>query len=137
MPASPPALELAFTAAEAADDVKASDLIVIDVADLLAIAETFLVAGAASDRQLGAVVDRIERRLAEDGRKPLRREGSPASGWMLLDYGDLVCQLFTTDERATFALERLWGDVPQYDGLTRERIEPGVSRTPRASLDAS
>lgn len=136
MSASDEAIARAHVAAEAADDVKATDLVVIEVADVLAIAEVFLVATATSDRQLKAVVDRIEERLAADGSKPLRREGTPAGGWVLLDYGDLVCQLFTTEERDTYGLERLWADVPQHDALTREALAAGLPAGRRAVTSA-
>lgn len=137
MPASDEAIARAHAAAEAADDVKATDLVVIEVADVLAIAEVFLVATASSDRQLKAVVDRIEERLSGEGIKPLRREGTPAGGWVLLDYGDLICQLFTTEERATFGLERLWADVPQHDALTREALAAGLPVRQQATTAAS
>ncbi|MEX2486815.1 MAG: ribosome silencing factor [Nitriliruptoraceae bacterium] len=115
MPASDEAMQIAREAAEAADDVKATDLVLLEVADVLALADVFVLATAQSDRQLKAVGERIEARLREHGRTPLRREGSPAAGWMLIDYGDLVCHLFSEEMRATYALERLWADVPRHD----------------------
>lgn len=118
MPATDEAVALAVTAADAADDVKATDLTILDVADLLALVDVFLLATAFSDRQLKAMAERIEDRLRESGRKPLRREGTPGSGWVLLDYGDLVCHLFSAEQRDFYSLERLWADVPRRDVLT-------------------
>jgi len=126
VPATEDAIALAIAAAEGADDVKASDLTLLDVADLLAIVDLFLLITASSDRQLKAVADRIEERLRERDRKPLRREGSPAAGWVLLDYGDLVCHLFLDEQRQLYALERLWADVPRLDPRTGEVVHPGA-----------
>lgn len=130
MPATDEAVALAVTAADAADDRKATDLAILEVADILAVVDLFLLATASSDRQLKAVADRIEERLREDhDRKVLRREGTPGSGWMLLDFGDLVCQLFADEQRDYYALDRLWADVPRRDVLTGQRTaapEPGA-----------
>ncbi len=125
MPASADAVALALTAADAADDVKADDLTILDVGDLLGIVDLFVLASTSSDRQLKAVVNRIEERLrTEHDRKPLRREGIPESGWMLVDYGDIVCHVFTREQRGIYALERLWADVPRVDPRTGETLQP-------------
>lgn len=118
MPATQEAVELALVAADGADDVKATDLAILDVSELLAIVDVFLLASTTSDRQLKAAADRIEERLRDRERKPLRREGSAAAGWLLLDYGELVCHLFSTEQRELYGLERLWADVPRLDPRT-------------------
>lgn len=124
MPATDEAVALAVTAADAADDRKATDLATLEVADVLAVVDLFLLATASSDRQIRAVVDRIEERLREDhDRRPLRREGDAASGWVLLDYGDLVCHVFGEEQRSYYALDRLWADVPRRDVRTGDRLE--------------
>jgi ribosome-associated protein len=123
VPATDEAVALAVTAADAADDRKATDLAILEVADILAVVDLFLLATASSDRQLKAVADRIEERLHEDhDREVLRREGTPGSGWMLLDFGDVVCQLFAEEQRDYYALDRLWADVPRRDVRTGERL---------------
>lgn len=118
MPATEEAVQLAVAAADAADDVKADDLALLDVSDLLVIVDVFLLASAGSDRQLKAIAERIEERLRDQGRRPARREGTPSAGWVLLDYGDLVCHLFLAEQRGLYALERLWADVPRRDVRT-------------------
>ena len=122
MPATDEAVALAVAAADAADDVKATDLTILDVADLLALVDVFVLASTTSDRQLKAAAESIEERLRGLGRKPLRREGTPASGWVLLDFGDLVCHLFSTEQREFYSLERLWADVPRRDPRTGEPL---------------
>ncbi len=118
MPATEEAVALAVAAADAADDVKADDLTILDVSDLLAIVDVFLLASASNERQLKAIGERIEERLRSQQRRPLRREGTPQAGWVLLDYGDVVCHLFTAEQRGIYALERLWADVPRRDVTT-------------------
>lgn len=131
MPAHPESIELARLAASAADDKKARDLAIIDVADVLALVDCFLLVTGGSDRQLGAVADAIEDRIREThDRRPKRREGTAASGWYLLDYGDLVCHLFSEDQREFYALDQLWSDMPSHDPL------PGVTAGADASGDA-
>lgn len=125
VPALPYSVDLAVSAARAADDKKASDLQILEVADILNVVDLFVLATAGSDRQLNAVADEIERVLREEHeRKPVRREGTPDSGWVLLDYGDIVCHLFSTEQREFYALERLWADVPRRDVDTGEPV-PG------------
>jgi ribosome-associated protein len=127
VPATDEAITLAVAAADAADDKKATDLILLEVADVLALVDVFLLVTAGSDRQLKAVADAIEERLRGMGRKPSRREGAPPSGWVLLDFGDLVCHLFSTEQRDFYTLERLWADVPRRDALTGAPLAAAAS----------
>ncbi len=136
MPATDEAVELAVAAADAADDVKATDLAILDVADLLALVDVFLLATAASDRQLKATAERIEERLRSRGRKPERREGTAEAGWVLLDFGDLVCHLFSAEQRDFYSLERLWADVPRRDVRTGAPLAPATA-TSAATVRAS
>lgn len=126
MPATEEAVACALAAVDGADDVRATDLAILDVADLLAIVDLFVLASTSSDRQLKAASDRIEERLRDQDRKPLRREGSAAAGWVLLDFGDVVCHVFSTEQREVYDLERLWGDVPRRDPRTGELESRGV-----------
>jgi ribosome-associated protein len=84
----------------------------MDLGELLGITDFFVLLSASNDRQLRSVVDEVERSAREDGRKPRRREGTAETGWILLDYGDVVVHAFTEEQRAYYALERLWGDAP-------------------------
>ena len=127
MPATTEAVDLAVTAARAADDKKATDLEILEVADILAVVDLFALVTTSNPRHLKAVGEEIERALRhEHDRKPLRREGAPDSGWVLLDYGDVVVHLFSADRREFYALERLWADVPRRDVGTGEQ-RPAVA----------
>ena len=122
MPALPDAVEAAVAACRAADDKQATDVAILEVADILKVVDLFVLASTANDRQLKAVMDEIEHVLhTELDRKPLRREGEPSSGWALLDYGDVVCHLFSEEARDFYALERLWSDVPRLDPATGQQ----------------
>ncbi len=112
MPATLEAIALAQAAAEAAADKLATDIVAIDVSQYLVITDVFLLCTAANDRQVRAVVDAIEERLAREGEKPIRREGEKESRWVLLDYGDIVIHVQIAEERIHYALERLWKDCP-------------------------
>ena len=123
MPASEEAVALGVAAAAAADDRSATDAVLLEVADVLVVADLFLVVSVSNERQLGAVAQAVEEALHPLGRRPLRREGTPTSGWMLIDFGDLVCHVLHTEQRDFYALERLWADVPHRDVRTGAVIE--------------
>jgi ribosome-associated protein len=112
MTATDHAVSLIEVAARAASDKLASDILAFDVSDQLAITDAFLLASASNDRQVKAIVDEIEEKLREVGAKPIRREGQRENRWVLLDYGDIVVHVQHDEERAFYALERLWRDCP-------------------------
>ena len=112
MTASAEARDTALLAAQAAADKLATDISIVDVGDRLAITDAFLLASAPNERQVQSIVDAIEERLREHGIKPVRREGVAESRWVLLDYIDIVVHVQHTEERAYYALERLWKDCP-------------------------
>ncbi len=114
MPVTERALELAMTAAQAAADKKAQDIVLIDVADQLYITDAFVIASASNDRQVVAIVDAVEEALLNlpEKAKPVRREGEREGRWVLLDYVDIVVHVQHTEERTFYALERLWKDCP-------------------------
>lgn len=125
VPAQDEAVDLAVVACQAAEDKKAADPLILEVADLLAVVDLFVVLSTTNERQLQAVTRQIEEVVDQRcDRHPLRREGTPESGWVLLDYGDVVCQLFLSDRRDHYALERLWADVPRRDVTTGGRLPP-------------
>ena len=112
MTATAEARELALLAAEAASDKIATDIVLIDVSDRLAITDVFVIATGNSERQVEAIVDSVEEKLRGVGSKPLRREGRRDGRWVLLDYSDIVVHVQHTEERVFYALERLWKDCP-------------------------
>lgn len=137
MTATARATSLAEAAAEAAADKKASDLLLLDVSDQLVITDCFVLASAPNDRQVKAVVDAIEERLALMGAKPLRREGERDHRWVLLDYGDIVVHVQHVEERTYYALERLWKDCPLLPLPAGARPIPAASAGVGGSAAAS
>jgi ribosome-associated protein len=106
------AVELVEIAAAAAADKLASDIIAYDVSEQLVITDAFLLCSASNDRQVRAIVDEIEEKLARAGVKPARREGEREMRWVLLDYIDVVIHVQHAEERVYYSLERLWKDCP-------------------------
>ena len=112
MTATERAVELLTAAAEAAHDKKAENVIAFDVSEQLAITDAFLIASAANDRPVRAIVDAIEEKLRALDAKPIRREGEREGRWVLLDYLDVVIHVQQDEERTFYSLERLWRDCP-------------------------
>jgi len=110
--ASERALELALTAARAASDRKAQEIIALDVSERLVLTDVFLIASATNERQVDAIVDAVEEALHKAGAKAVRREGVRQARWVLLDYVDLVVHVQHAEDRVYYALERLWSDCP-------------------------
>ena len=103
-------------AAVAADDKKATDVLVLDVGDVLSITGWFVIASGSNPRLVRTIAEEVEARLkAEFGFEPLRVEGLDGLRWVLLDYGDFVVHVFHEEERDYYQLERLWADVPKVD----------------------
>ena len=126
MPAQPDAVEAAVAALAAADDKKAVEPVLLEVADVLGLVDLFAIVGGTSERHVKAVADEVELQMKREHDRPvLRREGTAESGWVLLDYGDVVVHVFRAEERGIFDLERLWGDVPRRDPDSGEVTDPG------------
>ena len=124
MTATDHALELVRAAAEAASDKLGEHIQAFDVSDQLVITDAFLLCSAPNDRQVRAIVDEVEERLRNHSAKPIRREGEREGRWVLLDYGEVVVHVQHEEERAFYALERLWRDCPLIDlpaGVTSGR----------------
>jgi ribosome-associated protein len=106
------ARDLALVAARAASDKLATDIVLIDVSDRLAITDVFVVVTGNNERQVEAIVDEVEEKLRGAGVKPLRREGRRDGRWVLLDYAEIVVHVQHSEERVFYSLERLWKDCP-------------------------
>ncbi len=134
MTATEEARDLALLAAAAASDKLATDIVLIDVSERLAITDVFLIASGSNERQVEAIVDAVEEKLRAADRKPLRREGRRDGRWVLLDYADIVIHIQHTEERVFYALERLWKDcamisIDPRGGGSTEWVQPSAART--------
>lgn len=110
-------IDLAQLAMDAALDIKATDVISLFVGPYLVVSDYFVIATGATDRQVTAIVDSVEKRLMDEARrKPKARETDAAGSWVLLDYGDIVVHVFQPEQRNEYRLERLWSEA--------ERLKP-------------
>jgi ribosome-associated protein len=135
VPVSERARELVLAAAQAAADKKAVDIAILDVSEHLVITDAFLLASAPNERQVLAIVDAIEERLAAlpEKAKPMRREGERAGRWVLLDYVDVVMHIQHSEEREFYDLDRLWKDCPTLDFVDRDAPAGDSEPSPVAS----
>src|SRR6202022_725753 len=103
------ALSLSRRIVDLASDKLASDIVLLDIRGVSLIADYFVIATAGSERQASAILkDLSEKLLEEFARKPLHTEGKPDSGWVLLDYGDVIVHVFSPTQRVFYNLEQLW-----------------------------
>ena len=127
MTATPRAVELVETAALAAADKLAENIIAYDVSEQLTITDAFLLCSASNDRQVKSIIEEIELRMRQAGAQLVRREGEREGRWVLLDYLDVVIHVQHAEQRTYYALERIWKDCPQIP-LPELSVNPG--RTP-------
>ena len=106
-------LALLESAADVALSKLGKDLLAIDLTEQMVLSEVFLLVTGQNERQIDAIADEIELKLAIGGEKPLRAEKSPH--WILLDYEDLVIHIQTEEIRSYYMLERLWNDCPRIE----------------------
>ena len=104
----------AVRAAQAADDKQGTNTTVLDVGNILAITDMFVITSASNPRLVRALADEVQARLKADcGIAPVRAEGLSDLSWVLLDYGDLVVHIFNDEMRAFYDIERLYRDAPK------------------------
>ena len=102
--------ERAISAAQAAARKKALDIVVLDLKGIFPVADYFVICSGRSTAQLAAIVREVEDELKKSSDGSYRREGSPESGWILLDNGDVVIHIFSEEARKFYDIEHLWGD---------------------------
>ena len=108
--------ELALLAAQALSEKKGKEIQVLEIADLTTLADYFVIATGASNTQINALVDSVEKKLSEEAQEePLHREGYRGGTWVLLDYGCIAVHVFNGEARDFYDLERLWRDGKNVD----------------------
>ena len=115
-------IELTKIAAAALADKLGDEIVAIDLSEQLVLNQVFLLVTGSNEPQLQALSDEVQRKLAEAGEKPVRKEGS--GSWILLDYTDLVVHIQSTELRTYYMLDRLWNDCP--------KIELGLAQAVRS-----
>jgi len=108
--------DMARLAALAASDKRATDIMALDVAELLVVTDYFVICTGNTDIQVKAIADEVEDRLRKElGIKPIGREGLPEAKWVLLDFADVVVHVFQPEERDFYRLEKLWNEAPRLE----------------------
>ena len=115
-------LRLVRVAAAAADDKKADETLIIDVGDVFAVSDYFVITSGSNPRQVRAIADAVDEEVKNAGGPgPVRVEGLDQREWVLMDYGAFVVHVFHREQRDFYQLERLWGDRPRVEW---ERMNP-------------
>ncbi len=118
----PDPLAKAVRIAKAAVDLKAENLVALDVRELTSFADVFILATGGSDRHVRAIADAVEEVVEELGERPLGIEGYDEGRWLLLDLGDVIVHVFQSEVREHYDLERLWSEAPRLDLLNAEAL---------------
>ncbi|CAB4945861.1 MAG: ribosome silencing factor [Actinobacteria bacterium] len=126
MPARESTIALTQRAAQAVIEKLGTNLVAVDLSEQMVLSEVFLIVTGQNERQVDAIADEVERKLAEIGEKPARREST--GHWVLLDYSDLVVHIQSEEIRQYYMLDRLWSDCPiiKLDAVTElEKLKRG------------
>ena len=103
---------MAHAVVDAVAGKKASNIVMLDMRDVTLLTDYFILCDGASTRQIGAIVDELLDELKKAGSQPALVEGTPESGWMLVDFGSVIVHVFSPAQRAYYQLEELWQDAP-------------------------
>ena len=105
--------ELGRLVVDVATDKLALDIVMLDLRRVAPFADYFVIMSAESSRQIQALEEDLTQVLKDAQVKRFGREGTHASGWVLLDFSDVIVHIFGPEEREYYALERLWSEAPQ------------------------
>jgi len=113
-------LAIAKMAAAVAEDKKAKDTVILNLNKLTLIADYFVITSGDSEPQLKAISNFIMRKLKENKTRLLHYEGKPGTGWILLDYGDVIVHIFSREKRNFYDLEYIWQEAKKIRLLKRK-----------------
>ncbi|MFT9266797.1 ribosome silencing factor [Oenococcus sp.] len=99
----------------AIDSKKAERIVALDIQNISFISDYFVIASADTSRQVKAIANELIDQLSQTGRAPLQIEGLSQGDWVLIDFGDIVVHLFTSEQRDYYKLEHLWSDAKTID----------------------
>ena len=102
--------EYAILAAKTLADKKGQDIVVIDIQGKAAFADYFVICSGTSERQINSLTDDVENAFAKEGLLVKSIEGKQNSGWILMDFGDIIINLFTKEMREKYSIAKVWGD---------------------------
>lgn len=93
---------------ELAEDKQANEIVLLDIRKQSTIADYFVICSADNERQLQAIAEHIDATIHRDFRLNPRIEGAASTGWVILDYYDVIVHIFSNEQREYYQLERLW-----------------------------
>ena len=102
--------EYAMLAGKVLSNKKGRDIVIIDLQEKASFADYFVICSGTSERQIQTLSDEVEERLIEEGLVLKSIEGKHGSGWILMDFGDIIINLFTEETRERYSIEKIWGD---------------------------
>ncbi|MCI8609117.1 MAG: ribosome silencing factor [Firmicutes bacterium] len=102
--------EYALLAGKILSDKKGQDIVIIDIGEKASFADYFVICAGTSDRQIQSLTDDVEEGFAKEGLLVKSIEGRQGSGWILMDFGDVIVNLFTREMRDRYSIEKVWGD---------------------------
>lgn len=106
--------KLAMLCRDLADNKKAEDLLVMDVKNISSITDYFVIVSGSSEPHLRAISDEITETLKDEhGIIPSAQDSNLQTGWVVIDYFDVIVHVMRKDVRLRYDLESLWGDAPQ------------------------
>jgi len=105
------ALAVAHRAVEAASDKQAIDIVLLDARGVCSFADYFVICSGETERQIKTIYDEVGQALKKEGVLPHHREGTLDSGWLLLDFGDVIVHIFAPFEREYYRLDELWSEA--------------------------
>ena len=107
--------EMAKVAYMALDEKKGEDIKIIDISGVSTLADYFVIANGTNITQVQALVENVEEKMYKAGFEIKRKEGSHGSTWILMDFGDIVVDVFDKEDRLFYDLERMWSDGKQIE----------------------
>lgn len=102
--------DYALLAAKTLSNKKAQDIVIIDIQEKAIFADYFVICSGTSERQINSLVDDVEEIFAKEDLFAKSIEGRNGSGWVLMDFGDVIVNLFTREMREKYSIEKVWGD---------------------------
>jgi ribosome-associated protein len=121
------ALEHARVCARIGDDNRGKDILLLDLRNATSLVDYFVIVTATSRRQTHAIADDIDKEMKRLSEFKLGMEGSEEGRWVLIDYGDFVVHVFSTEARDFYGLEEIWGDAAKLDWADPDRPRPITS----------
>jgi ribosome-associated protein len=91
---------------------KATNIVTLDMRDITLLADYYVLCDGSSTRQIGAIADELLEELKKSGTRLAVTEGTPESGWMLIDFGSVIVHILSSEQRAYYQLEELWQEAP-------------------------